>query len=1058
MLIKKLGVSYLILLIILSSVLTISVKSDDASEPYSWNNNWSYNQELNLPISTNNELAKNQPIDIKISFEKRCWGKNEKEHSIRVCCWDGYNWHELESQIYDIKFKGNNDIDECGLVFLVPKFADGSERYFVYYDNNEKKSPNYKDHVNVTDEYFYYEPISGLIVEGDYYEITEDDYVIYGVGQKGQIINRKLSQVVIKQKKGVKEFDVINSDIIASLCFSYYKGVNDEDEISSDQSLVSKKINVDGNLMLEFGIVSESSDKRLRTTNVYKYYYSPNQDKRICVHSKHQCFKNSKVSGITNIDGRYGALISYKSKIGRSRFGEILPYLHTIDENNRIREYSLIKNPENKNHEWIISYKDDCDIGKNPWISYDEGNSGKAHALIFSLNENIVKKGTNERDGFQIKTTEREYLDVIGAELDYASIMYGRNSYEKGGKHDLDIPDDLTVEYCVEFFSTENNSYKAVIEEEVFFRSLVKYRHDDGDGSFEGDENIYTLTVYSLYSGRISFPLKWYNITKGLLPIVFMELYKDGVLVSSKYAYNPLLAAPRVKFPKLSKGDYVVKVYRIIGKNIKNFIGIKSVKVDGDTKTSIYSTWQKQIKISLSDQNNKKIKDANIILFRNNTIVTENITNGEEDIEFLVPYNLFKDYDLKIFYKDFIIYNKKVPARVKKIDVKTNLYDLKIKTKDNLGLPPGVNVRPFITSPKMYIDSEIIPENLGYGIYFFKNIPEATYDLIISFGSFTDKKIVNIPNNGKTEEIKFSAHFNLKNEIFDSYGNQIKDGEQEIDIIRNNKKIYESISYDKIVDLPPGTYTINVFSENKLIGSKTILLTNDKNIHIVTSIKPIMPSLALGLIIIFILQIIVLLIFKRISLNTFLKLLAISLIILSLFQPWWILDAKSIAPVAEKHSELLVIPKTIMESFTYEGKTHLDIATIPVVFTDFLGILLLIVCSGFVLLGLSFIPNIFLKRRYSLLLIFSSSLFLIIIGAAFCMGMAKITEISLGSLQGSGIIDVAANNGDTIYINAHWGMGLGFHLCIIGAIIALMGGIIDYLRSKKWPNWFFKKS
>ena len=86
--IKKLWIVYLIIILLISPVLTISVSSEDSSLP-TWNRDWSYRQEIELPISTDKPYAKFQPIDLHIEFDKPCWAKNEKVHSVRVCCWDG---------------------------------------------------------------------------------------------------------------------------------------------------------------------------------------------------------------------------------------------------------------------------------------------------------------------------------------------------------------------------------------------------------------------------------------------------------------------------------------------------------------------------------------------------------------------------------------------------------------------------------------------------------------------------------------------------------------------------------------------------------------------------------------------------------------------------------------------------------------------------------------------------------------------------------------------------------------------------------------------------------
>ena len=190
---KKIWIVYVLLILFVSPVLAINASSENGSIPH-WNREWSFRQEIVLPIKTNDPHAQFQPIDLHIEFNNPCWAKNDLEHSVRVVCWDGSRWLELESQIYDLESVDPYHISKCGIVFLVPEIADGEEQYFVYYDNDEKSAPNYVDHVSIEDAYYYYEPISGISLEGDYYKIEEDGFGIYAIGQKGKLINRALSQ------------------------------------------------------------------------------------------------------------------------------------------------------------------------------------------------------------------------------------------------------------------------------------------------------------------------------------------------------------------------------------------------------------------------------------------------------------------------------------------------------------------------------------------------------------------------------------------------------------------------------------------------------------------------------------------------------------------------------------------------------------------------------------------------------------------------------------------------------------------------------------------------
>ncbi|UCF49229.1 MAG: carboxypeptidase regulatory-like domain-containing protein [Thermoplasmatales archaeon] len=1054
--INKIWLVYISLLILISPILTISLPTQENEIP-DWKSGWSFKQELILPISTIRPHSIYQPIDIRIEFIDPCWGINENEHSIRVCSWDGYRWHELESQIYDLEFIEPNYIKSCRLVFLIPDFANGEEIYFVCYDDSEKQSPNYKDHVSVEDAYFYYAPISGVSIESDYYKINEDGYCVYGVGQKGTILYRGLSQGIIKMKPKSIDFDTANFDNLASFILSYQHGKNDEDEISSDQVLVSKEIIVDGNLLVQFRIVSESSDKHLRTNNLYKYYYCPTDDKRISVHVKHQVFKESEVTGIENIDGRYGVIASVQSKSGkikRMRFGEILPYIHVFSENSIIKEYKLNTDPENKEREWIVPYTDDCDLGESAWISYDEGENGKAFGIIFSSDTDIVKSGTDERDGIQVTSAVREYLRILGTEIDYASISFGRNSFEKGRTHDTTIPGDLVVEFCAEFYTSEEGGYKSVNLESTYFPKLVEYRHEEEDESENGEKNIYTLTVTPILFDRIR--------NRPILNEIFnrltlsAELYiKDEFYAGSEY-FRQILGKRFFKFTKIEPGDYIVKIFRRIG-NWEKLIGIKPVTIIADTSTRLICTWEKNIEISAVDQNNVRIEDIELTLLQNDSIVFINNTRKNDDILIKIPYNLFENYVLRAYYKGFKIFDKELSKREKNVDIKVDLYDLTIDVKDKLGFSPGVHLIPLLTSSDMETPIELIPQDVGQGIYIFENLPSSKYKFFISYGRFTDELYIDVPEDGDFVDIKFSALFDLNTILLNSRGDLIDDEKYKISIIRNRELLFDRISPSKIVTVPPGKYTINTYLDEKLVGSKIVELNSDKEINIVTNVKPILPLLITGIVLLFICEITVLLIFKKFSLNTFLKLLALALVFLSIFQPWWTLNAYSETPLAEKNTEMFIASGNMIEKITYKERTNFELANLPEMFTNFLGILLLIIYSGIIFLSISFIPNILLRRRYFLILIFASILFLLLVSIAFSYGMSKITEITLGGLNGEALIDVALPNGETICMLSNWGLGLGFYLCILSSIILIFTGVIDYIRTKKWPKKIFKK-
>jgi hypothetical protein len=439
-----------------------------------------------------------------------------------------------------------------------------------------------------------------------------------------------------------------------------------------------------------------------------------------------------------------------------------------------------------------------------------------------------------------------------------------------------------------------------------------------------------------------------------------------------------------------------------------------------------------------------------LTLIKNDVTIYENITSIDEDVIFKVNYNINNqdEYLLRGLYKGFIIYDDFVPATQEQVKINIELYDFAVKIKDKLGMDPGILIKPRITSNEMNEVIELEADNYYKGAYVFKDLPQAKYKIHVSQGKFYDEKIIDIPEDGDSTDIEFSAIYALSVKIFDSRGNEIEDDKLSFNIIRDESIILESVSYDEPVSLPPGKYKVMVYSNNAFIGLRIVDLLNDKNIKIITEEESPLTIFIGGIVIIIILETFLLLMFKRISLNTFFKTVAISLIILSLFQPWWALNGINDNIPAAKNSEMFIVPQKMIETISYKDDNYPEIATLPEEFTNFIGILLMIIISGIFLLCFSFIPNILLNRRYFVILITLSTLFLFLVSFAFSFGMSKITELSVGGLYGSSKLDILLPNGETAYVQSSWGLSTGFYLCILAASLLIATGLIDFIRNR----------
>jgi len=1040
--IAKVILVYSTLILMFSSIVTSSPSLDEDPLPF-WNPEWSYRQEIQLPISTTNSRAKYQPIDIQITFDHSCWTKNENETSIRVCYWDGNQWHELDSQIYALAETQTNNIEKCNLVFLVPEIADGKEKYYIYYDDTKKPSPNYKDHVAIEDSYYFSTPISDISAEAKYYGIKEDGYYIYGVGQEGTLLDRSFSNIIVKQKKHMEEFDLFNADQIVSFAFSYYYGNNEEDESSSDQSFVHKDVFVDGNLMVEFGIISESNKKDIRTTVIYKYYYSPLEEKRICVRVKHELSEEATVKGKENIDGRYGAMFSFKSRnsvIKKMNFGDIYPYLWFYGENEKIEEYQMNLDPDSKNREWILSFEDDADLGKEAWIAYGDDETGKTNSVIFSSNMGILTSGTNERDGIQLKIAEKEYFNFLGTEIDYASINFGRNSYEKGQSHDLKIPEDFIVEFDAELFTTEEGGYDTVQKEARIYQELVTHRQPLDDSSFEQEQKKYRLAVITHFGGtRFSYPWLAARLDRRF-PVMWIELCQDGDLVSSGVANRFFFPRGRAHalFSELVGGDYLIKVYWKLDNSTQFFRGAKTITLNEDSKVHVFCTWERSTQLIFSDQNGQAIGGIHTVLLNEDEVIfDENTTDTDGEVILNAPYNPRNPYILKAYYRGFLVYEGEIKNTLRDIvvDFDIHLYDLTVEVKDTLNLPPGVQISPTLLSSQLDSSLQITPENSGSGIFFFEDIPAGDYKLQITYAGFVDEEYLKIPEDGDRLSMVFSATFDVSVDLFDLQGNSLTYNKVSFEITRDEKQVYDSD--EPLFSLPPGSYTIKVYSDGEFIGSKDIELTSNRNVKLVTTIQSIIPAFVVGLALVFIGILTVLLLIKRLDFTSFLKLLGITLLLIALVQPWWGLSGSSINPIAERNAQMFIVPQVMIESTCSMGETMFDVAEMPEPFVDMLGNILLLVYAACIMLGVSFLLKKLRKKRCSLLLDMISLILLIAIISMFYVGTSKLCEVSIGDVQGDGVIGISLGH-ETVSMQSCWGFSIGFYLVIASALLAMM--------------------
>ena len=1079
----------IILVLILTNFLLLSLTpaSMGSTNNSWWNNNWSYRQEMNIPIDTSTKYSKFQPIDIKIKFDNPCWAKNEKENSIRIIFQHKNMIKELESQVYDLNFINTNIINSCNVVFIIPEEADGTEKYYIYYDDTTKPPSNYKDHVNVEESYYYFAPITVYPFESKFFKITEDENVVYGVSYEGELLGVGTTQQVTKFKENTKEVST-PKDIESWASFDFFYNYGDDLRAFSStlQKFVSKQLLIDGNLMTKFTITSISSKNDFKTTATYTYYYDPSPNKRICVHIKHEALKEAHVvanSPHTESCGNIAGVQigSFRSpSIKELNFGKMYPYLHIYSEQNTIQEYKLDLDPEyNPEGIPVLKTEDDIDLGEHTWASFDEGEKGTAHGFIFESNQ-VLSSGTDERDRIQVKSYEYSPPRVIGLEIDLASYYFTRNSYEKGAENDLIIPKDYVVEYNAEFFSTPNGGYKTIDKESIIFQKLSKQRpvsQLEQKNEKQNNKEKYNLTAYIHLAPSSPFGTTFSLLTRKNFSYITGELYKEGKLISTGFAqrislkeipnYNnkTLLEKlkttknifdlknisfyKKIKFNNLEKGTYLIKIYKVhplFGKE-RRYIGFKIINIEKNTKTHIFCKQQRSLNITVTDQKGEKVNNVKIKLNYKNITISEEITSEKGQATISAPYNQKEKYNLLLLYKGFLIHKEQVKLgflkklKPTKKSFEIERYNLNLNIKDTWHESPSYKLNPFLISNNMIEEHTITPDlTISNNKYIFNNLPSNEYTLQINYKSFNLKEEIKLNKNTEYNLI-FPAEFKITIKTYDLRGNQLE--YSLLKIKRNNKTLEIKCNKNEAAKtaLPPGTYYLEVYNNNKKIAERSITVIGQRTFDVVTTAEPSFPVIiTVCLLTIIAISSYLLLIRKR-DKRIFLKILVIAIILLAVVQPWWCMHGFSSNQEIKISSYLYLIPPELTTltkgSNINAGELGLDSLS-DIIINIMITISILIVISV-VLLILNIIFEKYNKKRLGKITFILAVLSLTTVIGIFSYTTAKMTEIGIGGFLGKGNIKLQIlGEGESMAINSTWGPSTGFYLCMLAITILIL--------------------
>ena len=849
---------------------------------------------------------KNQPVDMTISFAKPCYAKDEQHNSIRVF----YNGREIESQIYNLQHTDGEHITACNIVFL----SQGKGEYVIKYGDKEE-SHRYIDHVSVVDRSYSYQLV-GYSVSLDYYAIMEDGNCVFSIGQKGNVFGIQMGQKVIKMKKDAKSFTISSWDYISSFAFFYNNGK----EIGTDEQLLKKQIIVDGNLMVRVKIESMSSNKKIKTTAYYTYYYTPSSEKRIFVKFTHEVLEDCVVKGEQN--GIFAYLMCLKSRsksIHELNMGEILPYIHVYGKNG-IEEYKMETNPQSKKYKWLLSSSDNVILGSTPWFCMD---NSMAYGLIMDKNAS----------GLQIKALVKKKLDVPGL-----SIAGGGVSVGLAGKSNALHPSRYT-HFCELYFA---DSLKKFEDEAAAFFKFSEYRKEK-ERKIENHK--LNVVIHSFLPFRMT-----------------AEVWRNESMVGESMA-----RFRRVSFD-LPEGSYVVKIYAR-----GRFIGERFVNLNDDKKIHVFCSFEGKLVVNTDD-------GIEAMLLDENGIVAENIsTNGYA----ILKAPLFYKYRLRLSYKGFILYETELYLPHRGIEKKFSFHSFYVSIFDAFGFPFEENVSISMSRDNSYLYGEKRGK-----IYAFENLPEGDYLLRVNYKNFNLNKNIHIPCDPLKIEIPIVYHVKVK--VYDNRGMAIK---ARVKFERNGKEF-------EAKELPPGKYKINVYGGKKASMEKYI--TTNEKIDIVINKN----SWILYVCIFSIALASIFFIYRRNYIAFIIAILSTSI----MFR-WWYAG----------NANLYVLPPSMIEFYSSYGK----IISLPSLFKYSLILTLILFISSIAL-------SIIKKYKYSIFPLIASILI-------FTYSIHELAKYTTGSIYGHGLLNNAIQT---------WGMGIGFYIAIIYAIL-VMGLIINEVRRSR---------
>jgi hypothetical protein len=417
-------------------------------------------------------------------------------------------------------------------------------------------------------------------------------------------------------------------------------------------------------------------------------------------------------------------------------------------------------------------------------------------------------------------------------------------------------------------------------------------------------------------------------------------------------------------------------------------------------------------------------------------------TDEDEVYKFLNLYHA--DYNLKLSFNNFEIERLINISETTKIDI--NLYDLNLNVKDKWDLPFNTSLDVTLTSKDLEKTVQLVGNRLADDHYHFTNLFPGNYLLKIAYKSYVLEENISIPfEPDSTYTITFPDLMDLEVVVYDSHGNLLSN--KDVKISRKGKEIENNTDDEgkTTFQVSPGRYDLKIFSKDNLIAERKIDVLNHVKYDIATIEEPLIPFVIMGGAVLILIGF-VLHGYKRKEYGFFIIILSLMLAVVAVISPWWGISSTSSESGIESSTNMYLTP-TEMITITSNDMIAGELASHDETFAFYVGLLPVLITIGIIIM---FLCMIFIKiRSKKISILLSIITVLIFLGSItiFFMAMSEFTNITVGSLFGSGELEVNIP-GENIYVTliCNWGLSRGFYLMLFSAIILL---ILTIVRIKK---------